>query len=362
MSLRPPVRDDLAELAGYHSPQIEVDIRLNTNESPEPPPAGFNKALAAKVAALDWHRYPDRGVSELRTKLAAHHRADHASIGPDNVFVANGSNEVLQTIMLAWGGPGRSILTFEPTYAMHGQIASVTGTEAIEIERRDDFSIDLDSAIAAIEQHRPTVTFLCSPNNPTGIVESRELVERILDAVNGIGLLVVDEAYAQFSTWTALELLDEDTPLIVTRTFSKTWAMAAARLGYLVAPRWVTERLGVAILPYHLDAISQAAGTIALDFEDEMRARVARLVEQRGTIQAGLAELGVEFWPSSSNFVLFRPSGQAANDVWDQLVERGVLVRNCATWPRLDGCLRVTVGTAEENAAFLGALGAILDR
>ena len=360
MSFRPPVRDDLAELPGYHSPQLDVDVRLNTNESPEPPPAGFSAALAAKVGALDWHRYPDRGVTELRTKLAAHHQSQNAAIGPDNVFVANGSNEVLQTIMLAWGGPGRSILTFEPTYAMHGQIARVTGTGVVEIERDENFAIDEDAAVAAVAEQQPIATFLCSPNNPTGVVEPRSLVERMLETVEPFGLLVVDEAYAQFSTWSALELFDEDRPLIVTRTFSKTWAMAAARLGYLVAPSWVTERLGVAILPYHLDAVSQAAGSTALDFEDEMLARVSRLVEQRGVIQAGLADLGVEYWPSQSNFVLFRPAGGAGADVWQQLVERGVLVRNCATWPRLDGCLRVTIGTEQENAVFLEALGAIL--
>ena len=316
MSFRPPVRDDLAELPGYHSPQLDVEHRLNTNESPEPPPPGFQQAVAERVAALDWHRYPDRGVTELRTKLAAHHAVAHPAITADNIFVANGSNEVLQTIMLAWGGTGRSILTFEPTYAMHGQIARVTGTPA--------------------------------------------LVQRVLDAVSDFGLLVVDEAYAQFSDWSALDLFDEDKPMIVTRTFSKTWAMAAARLGYLIAPTWIIERLNTAILPYHLDAVSQAAGSAALDFEDEMNARVARMVEQRGAIQAGLAGLGVEFWPSHSNFILFRPDDGQGTNVWQQLVDRGVLVRNCASWPRLEGCLRVTVGTSAENVAFLDALAAIL--
>ncbi|MEM7094401.1 MAG: histidinol-phosphate transaminase [Actinomycetota bacterium] len=360
MSFRPPVRDDLAELPGYHSPQIDVTHRLNTNESPEPPPPGFQQAVAEQVAALDWNRYPDRSASMLRERLAEHHHADNPAIGADNVFVANGSNEVLQTILLAWGGPGRSVLTFEPTYAMHGQIARVTGTRVVEVERLDDFTIDADSAIATIEAEKPIVTFLCSPNNPTGLIEPVELVERVLETVRPFGLLVVDEAYAQFSTWSALSMFDEDAPLIVTRTFSKTWAMAAARLGYLVAPAWVTERLHTAILPYHLDAVSQIAGTTALDFEDEMHTRVARLVEQRGAIQAGLADLGVEYWPSNSNFVLFRPPGSGA-DIWQQLVDAGVLIRNCATWPRLDGCLRITIGSAEENAAFLEALAAILD-
>lgn len=359
MSFRPPVRDDLVELPGYHSPQIDVSHRLNTNESPEPPPESFRQAVAERVAALDWHRYPDRQATELRRRLAEMH-----GVASENVFVANGSNEVLQTLMLAWGGPGRSVLTFEPTYAMHGQIARVTGTGVIEVERTEDFTIDTDAALQTLTEHEPVITFLCSPNNPTGLVESREFVEQVLAAVAPFGLLVVDEAYAQFSDWTAIDLFDDDASLIVTRTFSKTWAMAAARLGYLIAPAWIVERLGTAILPYHLDAVSQAAGEVALDYEDEMLSRVSLLVERRGTIQAGLADLGVEFWPSQSNFVLFRPvdkSGVPAGDaIWQQLVEAGVLVRNCASWPRLDGCLRVTVGSDVENAAFLGALGAIL--
>jgi len=365
MSFRPPVRDDLAELPGYHSPQLDVAHRLNTNESPEPPPDAFRQAVAEKVAALDWHRYPDRSATELRTKLAEHHGGAAAGISADNIFVANGSNEVLQTIMLAWGGTGRSILTFEPTYAMHGQIARVTGTGVIEIERASDFTIDADVAVATLRELKPIVTFLCSPNNPTGLVEPPALVERVLDTVEDFGLLVVDEAYAQFSDWTALDFFDEDKPLIITRTFSKTWAMAAARLGYLIAPTWIVERLNTAILPYHLDAISQVAGSTALDYETEMAARVARMVEQRGVIQAGLGELGIEFWPSQSNFVLFRPPSGGVGEIdgaelWQRLVDQGVLVRNCSTWPRLDGCLRVTVGTADENGAFLSALTAIL--
>lgn len=355
MTFRPPVRDDLVALSGYHSAQLDVSVRLNTNESPEPPPEEFRRDLAAHVESLDWNRYPDRGATELRQALADHH-----GVGPQNIFVANGSNEVLQTVLLAWGGPGRSVMTFEPTYAMHGQIARVTGTGVIEVERQHDFTIDADAAIAEIEAHKPIVTFLCSPNNPTGLVEPRDLVERVLDTVRPFGLLVVDEAYAQFSNWSALSLFEEDSPLIVTRTFSKTWAMAAARLGYLIAPAWVTERLNTAILPYHLDAVSQTAGSTALDFESDMQARVARLVEQRGVIQNGLSDLGIEFWPSHSNFVLFRPEGDGAT-LWQQLVDRGVLVRNCASWPRLDGCLRVTVGSEAENGAFLEALSAILD-
>ena len=241
---------------------------------------------------------------------------------------------------------------------MHGQIARVTGTGVIEVERRARLhDRSRTRRLDTISEHKPIVTFLCSPNNPTGLIERPEFVEQVLATVSDFGLLVVDEAYAQFSDWSALDLFDEDRPLIVTRTFSKTWAMAAARIGYLVAPTWVTERLNTAILPYHLDAVSQAAGSAALDFEDEMNQRVARMVEQRGAIQAGLGELGVEFWPSQSNFILFRPPGGAGDDVWQQLVDRGVLVRNCASWPRLDGCLRVTVGTSRRKPCLPRRIG-----
>jgi len=355
MSFRPPVRDDLAELPGYHSPQLEVTHRLNTNESPEPPPPAFRQAVAARVAELDWNRYPDRTSTELRHRLAAHH-----DVAPENIFVSNGSNEVLQSIMLAWGGPGRTILTFEPTYAMHGQIARVTGTGVVEVERVDDFSIDLDAAVAALNNEKPMVTFLCSPNNPTGVIEPPSLVARVSETVREFGLLVVDEAYAQFSDWSAIDLFDEDRPLIITRTFSKSWAMAGARLGYAIAPTWIVERLNLAALPYNVDAVSQLAGATALDYEDEMLARVARLVEQRGAIHAGLADLGIEFWPSQSNFVLFRAPNGNGDELWQQLVDAGVLIRNCSSWPRLEGCLRITVGTSEENSAFLDALAAIL--
>ena len=207
MTDRPPVRDDLVELPGYHSPQIDVPTRLNTNESPDPPPEAFSAAIAEKLGALEWNRYPDRNATDLRSRIAEHHNVDI-----ENIFVANGSNEVLQTILLAWGGPGRSALTFEPTYAMHAQIARVTGTRVTEIDRESDYTIDLDRARSALAEHTPVVTFLCSPNNPTGLVEPRGLVESVLEVVSPFGLLVVDEAYAQFSNWSALELFDADCP------------------------------------------------------------------------------------------------------------------------------------------------------
>ena len=187
------------------------------------------------------------------------------------------------------------------------------------------------------------------------MIETEDTVRAVLDVAPG--LVVVDEAYAQFAPWSALALLDEDrTPLVVTRTFSKTWSMAAARLGYLIGPTWVVEQLEKVVLPYHLDALKQAAGTIALDFVDEMNERVAVLVEERGRVQAELADLPVDVWPSSANFILFRPRERSGDDVWQALLDESVLVRNCASWPGLDDCLRITIGTRDEDDRFLDAL------
>ncbi len=174
------------------------------------------------------------------------------------------------------------------------------------------------------------------------------------------GLLVVDEAYGQFAPWSAVTLVDDRRPLCVTRTFSKTWSMAAARLGYLIGPSWLVAELDKVTLPYHLDAVKQEAGRLALDYRDEMDRRVAGIVEERGRVTAGLADLSVDVWPSGANFVLFRPRSADGDQVWAALVERSVLVRNCASWPRLDGCLRVTIGTPEEDDRFLGALREVL--
>jgi histidinol-phosphate aminotransferase len=342
-------RDDLALMAGYHSPQVEVAVRLNTNEAPEPPPPAFLEALTAALAEIEWHRYPDRSYTALREAIAAHHGVD-----PAQVFAANGSNEVLQTLCLAYGGPGRTVATFEPTYALHSHIARITATGVATGERTDDLDLDLDEVRRVLRDAQPAITFLCSPNNPTGMVDDEATVREVLGLVPG--LLVVDEAYGQFSPWSALELVADDVPLVVTRTYSKTWSMAAARLGYLVGPRDLVAQLDQVVLPYHLDALKQVAGRIALDFAPEMRARVAGLGEERGRLVARLQELPVDVWPSGANFVLFRPRERDGAAVWRALLERSVLVRDCSSWPRLDGCLRVTIGTAAEDDAFLAAL------
>lgn len=348
-----PVRDDLRALEGYHSPQVDVRIRLNTNESPFPPPAAWREAFAAELSRVEWHRYPDRQASALREAIAALH-----GVSPEMVFAANGSNEVLQTILLTYAGPGRTVATFEPTYQMHAQIARVVGSQVIEGERDADFRLDPAEMRRVVATGRPNVTFLTSPNNPTGLVEPRERIEELLAIAPG--LIVVDEAYAQFADWSALSMLSDDRPLVVTRTFSKTWSMAGVRLGYVIGPAWFVRELDKVALPYHLDVAKQIAGRVALRFIDEMNDRVRLIVAERERLSTAMRALPIEVFPSGANFILFRPVSVDGRAAWQGLLDRSVLVRDCSGWPRLSGCLRATVGTPDENDAFLSALEEIV--
>jgi histidinol-phosphate aminotransferase len=347
------VRDDLRSLEGYHSPQVDVRVRLNTNEAPTPPPTAWRDAFAAELSRVEWHRYPDRSASALRTAIAEFHR-----VQPDQVFAANGSNEVLQTVLLAYAGAGRRVVTFEPTYQMHGHIARLTGSTVVEGERGSDFCLDVDSAVELIGATQPSVTFLCSPNNPTGLVEPASNVQKVLAAHPG--LLVVDEAYGQFADWSALTMIEQSIPLVVTRTFSKTWSMAASRLGYLVGPSSLVAELDKVALPYHLDSAKQIAGRLALQFTDEMDARVHQIVAERERVSAVLGKLALDVFPSGANFVLFRPQSKPGRRVWQELLDRSILIRDCSGWPRLTDCLRVTIGTPDENDQFLAAITEIV--
>jgi histidinol-phosphate aminotransferase len=353
---RPLPRDDLRELAGYHSPQVDVDVRLNTNESPYSPPAGFVERWLDGLRNVEWNRYPDRAAAELRGALGA-----FLGQPPERLLCGNGSNEILQTLLLTYGGAGRRALMFEPTYALHAQIARGTGTEVVAGERRTDYRIDPDDAIDTIERTRPSVVFVCSPNNPTGTVEPRETVERLAAAASDAGaVLVVDEAYGEFAQWSALEVVSEELPLAVVRTYSKVWSLAGVRLGFAVAPIWMIAELEKVLLPYNLSVPTQLAGTIALDFASDMEHRVATLVEERGRIFAALAATdAIEVCPSGANFLMFRVAGDA-HELWKRLLAQNVLVRDFSSWPRIEGCLRVTVGTPDENDAFLAALGEAL--
>jgi len=355
------VRANEAALAGgYHSPQVVVETRLNTNEAPEGPPAAFLHELEEAVRGLHANRYPDRQALRLRSALAEQH-----GVVSEQVFCANGSNEVLQCLLLAYGGRQRAALLFEPTYALHSHIARITGTRVVAGGRDDRWQVDLAGAetlLAAIEADlgpdEPSITMLCSPNNPTGGVEPPEIVAGLAEIVPG--LLVVDEAYGQFAPNSALDLMPSYPHVVVVRTFSKTWAMAALRLGYLIAHPDVVRSCQQVALPYHLDALKQAAGELALRHEPDMLDRVGRLVAERSRVASALDSLAIEVWPSDANFILFRLPGLESAAVWQRLVEHSVLVRDVSGWPGLEGCLRVTIGTPAENDHFLGSLASVL--
>lgn len=348
-----PLRHDLGLSEGYHSPQVETAVRLNTNESPFPPPEGFINLLSEELRAISFHRYPDRAAWALRKAVADLH-----GVAPEQVWCANGSNEILQTLLLAFGGPGRTAAVFEPTYALHAHISRLTGTTVATGERNEDFELDLDEVGRVLHTARPEITFLCSPNNPTGGALTPSEVDAVLALAPG--LVVVDEAYGQFAPWSALDVVADDKAIVVTRTYSKTWSMAGMRLGYLIGPSSIVTGMERVSLPYHLDSLKQAAGRVALRFTDDMERRVSTTVEERGRVASELAQLDVDVWPSDANFILFRPRSRSGHEVWEQLLQRSILIRDCSSWDRLDDCLRVTIGTPEENEAFCAALREIL--
>jgi len=347
-------RPDIAALEGYHSAQVDVDIRLNTNESPFAPPESFVDAWLDRVRASALHRYPDRAAAELREGIARQFGQP-----TERVFVANGSNEVLQSLLLAYAGFERTALVFEPTYALHSHITRITGTNLAVAPRGKNFEIGAAAASLAVARYQPNVTFVCNPNNPTGTVEPFDTVDAIASATTG--LVVIDEAYGEFAAESMIDRVDEQRPFVVVRTFSKVWSLAGVRLGFCIAPEWAVTELEKVALPYRLSVASQLAGVEALAFQAEMRDRVGRLVEERERLYEALAaKPSIDVFPSGANFLLFRAAGSPdpgrGRALWQHLLDQSVLVRDFSHWPGVEGCLRVTVGTPEENDAFLAAL------
>ena len=353
-----PLRPELRGQVPYGAPQLDVAHRLNVNENPYPPPATMVADVAAAVAAVagGLNRYPDRDATALRADLAAYVRTD-VPAGPEvtgeRVWAANGSNEVMVQLLQAFGGPGRTALSFAPTYSMYPDYCRDTFTEYRTLARREDFSIDLDAALAHIRIEQPAVLLLASPNNPTGTALSLADIAALCSASTGI--VVVDEAYAEFrrpGTPSAIELLDVHPRLVVTRTMSKAFALAGARLGYLVASTQVVDAVQLVRLPYHLSAVTQAVARTALRHAPELLGSVAALRAERDVLVEWLrSQPGLVAADSDANFVLF---GRFADRdaVWQRLLDRGVLVR--ATGPA--GWLRVSAGTPQEMAAFRAAI------
>jgi histidinol-phosphate aminotransferase len=344
-----PVRAGLRGLTPYGAPQPDVPVQLNTNENPYPPPAALVADLreAVTAAAVGMNRYPDRDAVELRADLAAY--LGHG-LQTAQVWAANGSNEVLQQLLQAFGGAGRRAMGFEPSYSMHRLIALGTGTEWVRAERAADFTLAPGAAADAVRRERPDVVFLCSPNNPTATALDPAVLAAVLDVAPG--MVVVDEAYAEFShAPSLLPSLVGHPRLVVTRTMSKAFGFAGARVGYLAADPSVVDALQLVRLPYHLSALTQAAARAALRHADATLAQVATLRAGRDALVTSLRERGFTVVDSDANFVLFGGFADSAA-LWQELLDRGVLIRDVG----LPGWLRVTVGTTAECAAFLAAL------
>jgi histidinol-phosphate aminotransferase len=349
MSMSEFLRDELKGQSAYGAPQIDVPFRLNTNENSYPLPAqvadAVMKAIETEVRGLN--RYPDRDAVALREDLAA-----YLGVEPERVWAANGSNEVQQQLLQAFAGPGRVALGFGPAYSMHPLLASGTATEWVDGGRGSGFELTARHAVEVVREVKPHVTFLCSPNNPTGTALPPEVVEAVLRERQGI--VVVDEAYAEFrreGTPSALSLLDAYPHLVVTRTMSKAFAFAGARVGYLAADPSIVDAVQLVRLPYHLSALTQAAARAAVAHAEALLGAVEAIKQQRDRIVGTLRDLGFTVADSDANFVLFgRFEDQKA--VWQALLDRGILVRDVG----LRGWLRVTAGTPEETTAFLEAM------
>ena len=361
MTAFPPLREELRGIEPYGAPQLSLDeapVQLNVNENPYAPSEAVVRDVAEAVAQAtrSLNRYPDREFTALREDLAAY--LGHG-VTPAQVWAANGSNEVMLQLLQAFGGPGRTAVSFAPTYSMYPEYARDTHTAWVVGHREEDFTLDVAHAREVVAEHRPSVVLLPSPNNPTGTALPPDTVVELCAAAAEVdGLVVIDEAYGEFrraGTPSALEVLDETPNLVVTRTMSKAFALAGARLGYLAASSEICDALRVVRLPYHLSAVTQAVARVALRHADELLARVDDLRAERDATVEWLRGRGLEVAQSDANYVLFGrfPDRHA---VWSGLLERGVLVREVGP----DGWLRVSIGTAAEMSAFQQALTEVL--
>ncbi|MCW2518905.1 MAG: hisC [Mycobacterium sp.] len=354
-----PLRDNLRGKSPYGAPQLSVPVRLNTNENPHPPTQALVEDVAASVrdAASELHRYPDRDALALRGDLASYLSVQTGvELTTENLWAANGSNEILQQLLQAFGGPGRSAIGFVPSYSMHPIISDGTQTDWLEANRSDDFGLDVEVAVAAITDRQPDVVFLASPNNPSGQSVPLEDLRQLLDVAPGI--VILDEAYGEFSSQPSAVRLLADYPakLVVSRTMSKAFAFAGGRLGYLVAHPAVIDALLLVRLPYHLSSLTQAAARAALRHADDTLGSVARLIAERDRVSKALAGMGFRVIPSDANFILFGDFADAPR-AWQRYLDAGVLIRDVG----IPGFLRATTGLADENDVLLDASAAVAE-
>jgi histidinol-phosphate aminotransferase len=355
-----PLRKDLAALTPYGAPQVPGNVTLNTNENPYAPSPALVEAITARVSkvASTLNRYPDRDAITLRRKLAEFvNEQSGTSFGVEDIWAANGSNEIIQSLYLAFGS--KPTLGFTPSYSMHPLIAKVVGVQWRDGGRRPDFTLDIDVASRQVQQLCPALTFITTPNNPTGTKISLSDIKIMAEATKSVeGLLVIDEAYAEFDEEeSAVSLVREYPNVLVIRTMSKAFAFAGARLGYLVAHPQVVEALFLVRLPYHLSAITQAAAEVALEYRVELLGTVSKLIESRKQVVVQVEALGLKVIPSSANFILITGFKIPAPQLWQMMLDRGVLIRDVG----LSGHIRVTIGNDAENKKFVAALSDCLN-
>ena len=355
-----PLRQDLQPLSPYGAPQVPAEATLNTNENPYAPSPELAKAIGDRIhqVALNLNRYPDRDALSLRKSLAAFiNNLSGTSFDADQIWAANGSNEIIQSLFMAFGD--RPTLGFTPSYSMHPLIAQVIGAQWLDGGRRPDFSLDVDKAVEEISKEKPALTFITTPNNPTGTTVTLDEIAVLAEAAAKVnGLLVVDEAYAEFSNLqSAVTLLDKHPNLIVIRTMSKAFAFAGARLGYLIADPEIVSAMFLVRLPYHLSSLTQAAAEVALEYQGELLGTVSSLIRSRELVTSELEKMGLQVVPSQANFILFTGFRLEQGQLWRQLLDRGVLIRDVG----LLGHLRMTIGNEAENRKFIAALQEILN-
>jgi len=348
------LNSNIRELKPYGAPQIPAQVRLNTNENPYPLDESLQNKIISEISqrVSNLNRYPDRDAIELRTTLAAYiNGISNTDFSYEQIWAANGSNEILQSIVLAFAGDA---MGFEPSYSMHPLITKSVGKKWISISRGPDFVFQLDLATEAIEQHRPGIVFLTTPNNPSGGSISLADVAEVAKATLAVGgILVVDEAYAEFSKESSSVTLIKDHPnLIVSRTMSKAFAFAGARLGYMISNPTLVEAMLLVRLPYHLSELTQAAALAALKNRTALQQQVEQIKQSRDLLVEELLKIGLHVVSSDANFVMFSGFKVSSQEFWQRLVDRDVLVRDVG----IPGYLRVTIGTEAENKAFLTAL------
>lgn len=345
----------VAKRTGYSSLQVPVSVRLNTNESPYAPPVKWQMDFVKEIPNLELNRYPDGQMTKLVEALARYHKLDASYI-----WAANGSNETIQLLLHAYGGHGRVAAIYEPSYAMHFYISQITGTEIKTYARNNSFKINSEQVLSDFRRDKFDILFLCSPNNPTGTIEDYDEIKYICQQFTG--LLIIDEAYVQFSKYSFEGFVKEFDNVAIIRTFSKTWAMAGVRLGYIIANPKIIDAVKNVSLPYHVSSFSQLAGVLALNYEDEMRERIKLIKDERTRVISDLKNVEkLQVWDSEANFFLIKPTNITGKELHERLLDKSVLVRDVGHFKLLENCLRVTIGTPVENDRFLTAVKEALE-